>query len=52
METITSTNRNHIRAMWNLLTDLMIQGNHRDAQIIREAIKVAEKNELDEVGKF
>ena len=38
--------------MWNLYTDLLIRGKDNDAKIVREAINVAEQNELDAVGKY
>ena len=50
--TATATNHNHLRAMWNLYTDLLISGNTNDAKIIRDAISVAEKKEIDTIGKF
>lgn len=50
--TTTATSHNHLRAMWNLYTDLLISGNTNDAKIIREAITVAERNEIDAVNKF
>ena len=50
--TTATTSHNHLRAMWNLYTDLLISGNTNDAKIIRDAISVAEKNEIDAVNKF
>ena len=49
--TNATASRNHIRAMWNLMTDLMIEGRHQDAKAIREAIRIAEAAELDS-GRF
>ena len=48
--TTTATSLNHIRAMWNLYTDLLISGNNNDAKIVRDAISVAEKNDIDAVN--
>ena len=49
---MSSTSHKHLRSMWNLYTDLLIRGKNNDAKIVREAINVAEQNELDAVGKY
>ena len=49
---MSSTSHKHLRSMWNLYTDLLIRGKDNDAKIVREAINVAEQNELDAVGKY
>ena len=46
-----TASRNHISAMWNLYTDLLIDGNTADAKLVREAIEIAERKELDS-GRF
>ena len=38
--------------MWNLYTDLLISGNNNDAKLVREAISVAERNEIDAVNEL
>ena len=48
----TATSHNHLRAMWNLYTDLLINGRDADANTIRQAIAVAEQNEIDTAGKY
>ena len=50
--TTTNTAHNHLRAMWNLYTDLLIKGNTYDAKLVREAITIAERNEIDADGKY
>jgi len=38
--------------MWNLYTDLLIRGNTCDAKRLREAISIAERNEIDVDNKY
>lgn len=45
-------NHNHLRALWNLYTDLLISGHDADANTVRQAIAVAERNEIDAIGKY
>ena len=52
MNTISTTGHMHIRALWNLYTDLLIEGSNNQAKIIRDAITIAEQKELDEIGKY
>ena len=47
-----TTTHNHLRAMWNLYTDLLIRGNTYDAKLVREAITIAERNEIDADNKY
>jgi len=42
----------HLRALWNLYTHLLICNNQTEAATVRAAIAIAEKEELDAVGKF
>ena len=44
--------RGHLRALWNLYTHLLIINNQAEAATVREAIAIAEREELDAVGKF
>ena len=46
------SSRGHLRALWNLYTHLLIINNQAEAVTIRAAITIAEKAELDAVGKF
>ena len=44
--------RGHLRALWNLYTHLLIINNQTEAATVRAAIEIAEREELDAVGKF
>ena len=47
-----TNSRSHLRALWNLLTDLEIDGKFAEARKIREAIVIAEAREIDSIGKY
>lgn len=45
------TSRGHLRALWNLYTHLIVTKDP-EAATVRAAITIAEREELDAVGKF